>query len=365
MSLALSSTETKLLQSALRVLAAPLAYPDLPSWSAVATQHCAAFLRADQALFGLMRSDTMIVFGHGAYTSEAVQSYTEYYWRHDFVLTERRFQLGRETYHRDMLYRPGEMQRDPVYNEWSRPNRFCDTIGMSVEATNPTLAGIHFYHDTETGEYRARGVELLDLLLPAFKVGIYTWLALGTRRDAYLTALDAATDGVLLTTTSGEELDESPKLQTTLQSDPERERVSRVMRQAAATLGVWIDRHRKTTEGRSTTQPIARDLTTRTANYRILASAIPEGSVARDRAITVTIARLSPRTFTVAELRDQFGLTPRQAEVARLIADGQRNSQIASALGISSSTALHHTEEVLRKLNLHSRAAVTAALLRR
>jgi DNA-binding CsgD family transcriptional regulator len=51
-----------------------------------------------------------------------------------------------------------------------------------------------------------------------------------------------------------------------------------------------------------------------------------------------------------------YGLTQREIEVARLLADGRGNAAIASALGISPHTARHHTQHVLAKLGAHSRA---------
>ncbi|HEU5039303.1 MAG TPA: helix-turn-helix transcriptional regulator [Gemmatimonadales bacterium] len=59
---------------------------------------------------------------------------------------------------------------------------------------------------------------------------------------------------------------------------------------------------------------------------------------------------------------DRFGLTDREKEVARLLAKGRRNAAIAAALGISPHTARHHTQRVLAKLGVHSRAEAGARL---
>ncbi|MGH7482409.1 MAG: helix-turn-helix transcriptional regulator [Longimicrobiales bacterium] len=66
---------------------------------------------------------------------------------------------------------------------------------------------------------------------------------------------------------------------------------------------------------------------------------------------------------TPAEVRARFGLTPRQAEVALLLARGQTIRQVAVALSISPHTARHHAEAVLRGLRVHSKAEVAAVLL--
>lgn len=60
-------------------------------------------------------------------------------------------------------------------------------------------------------------------------------------------------------------------------------------------------------------------------------------------------------------LTRKYHLTRREAEVALLLAEGAPNMAIAEVLGISEHTARHHTQHVLVKLGLRSRAG--AALL--
>jgi DNA-binding CsgD family transcriptional regulator len=57
-------------------------------------------------------------------------------------------------------------------------------------------------------------------------------------------------------------------------------------------------------------------------------------------------------------LADRYALTARETDVAKLLLLGWSNSAVASALGISESTARHHTERVLGKLGISSRAEV-------
>ena len=52
------------------------------------------------------------------------------------------------------------------------------------------------------------------------------------------------------------------------------------------------------------------------------------------------------------------GLTNRQLEVARLLARGYTNSEIAAEAFISPKTAEHHVSAVLAKLGLPNRRAV-------
>jgi DNA-binding CsgD family transcriptional regulator len=63
-----------------------------------------------------------------------------------------------------------------------------------------------------------------------------------------------------------------------------------------------------------------------------------------------------------ATLQSTHGFTPREIQVAMLLAEGRSNVAIAAALRISPHTARHHTQRVLAKLSVHSRAAAGALL---
>jgi predicted ATPase/DNA-binding CsgD family transcriptional regulator len=58
------------------------------------------------------------------------------------------------------------------------------------------------------------------------------------------------------------------------------------------------------------------------------------------------------------------GLSSRELEVLRLLADGKSNQEIAAALFISPNTVAHHVTSILNKLGLESRAAAAAYAVR-
>jgi DNA-binding NarL/FixJ family response regulator len=70
----------------------------------------------------------------------------------------------------------------------------------------------------------------------------------------------------------------------------------------------------------------------------------------------------APAPTRTAQWQVQFGFTERETEVARLLAQGRSNVAIAEMLGISTHTARHHTQKVLGKLKVHSRAEAGAKL---
>jgi DNA-binding NarL/FixJ family response regulator len=57
-------------------------------------------------------------------------------------------------------------------------------------------------------------------------------------------------------------------------------------------------------------------------------------------------------------------LTPREAQVLSLIADGHTSREIAEALVISPRTVERHREKLLKKLNLRNRVELTRYALR-
>lgn len=59
------------------------------------------------------------------------------------------------------------------------------------------------------------------------------------------------------------------------------------------------------------------------------------------------------------------GLTPREGEVLTLLADGASNLEIAEQLTISPKTVARHRENIMAKLNLHSRAELVKYAIRK
>jgi DNA-binding CsgD family transcriptional regulator len=62
---------------------------------------------------------------------------------------------------------------------------------------------------------------------------------------------------------------------------------------------------------------------------------------------------------------EQPGITPREAEVLGLLADGLANKEIAARLGFSAHTAKFHVESLLRKLDAANRAEAVREGIRR
>ena len=65
------------------------------------------------------------------------------------------------------------------------------------------------------------------------------------------------------------------------------------------------------------------------------------------------------------EARILNGLTERELEVLGHLADGASNSEIGETLQISPKTVARHRENIMRKLNLHSRTELVKYAIRK
>jgi predicted ATPase/DNA-binding CsgD family transcriptional regulator len=77
-------------------------------------------------------------------------------------------------------------------------------------------------------------------------------------------------------------------------------------------------------------------------------------------AVVSTLARVSTPDDAERDIGVRFGLTSREMDVLRLLAQGHSNQTIADALFISVPTVKRHLSNILGKLGLPSRSAVTA-----
>lgn len=83
-----------------------------------------------------------------------------------------------------------------------------------------------------------------------------------------------------------------------------------------------------------------------------------------------SLAKLLVKDFlsneTSSKTEDSLNdLTPRENEVLTLLADGVSNQEIAEALNISPKTVARHRENIMCKLNLHSRTELVKYAIRK
>ena len=94
--------------------------------------------------------------------------------------------------------------------------------------------------------------------------------------------------------------------------------------------------------------------------FMMSAVPLPPGALAEP----VGILTVWPRSHSldVAGLRERFGFSSREAEVALLLAARRTDAEIAEALGISWHTVRSHIERIFELLGCHNRREVAARL---
>lgn len=98
---------------------------------------------------------------------------------------------------------------------------------------------------------------------------------------------------------------------------------------------------------------------------RVRASYIAPSLFGRGSTVLISAECTPADSLPDEALSQRFGLTAREIHVARLLAEGKSNAQVAADMYISPHTARTHTERVLQKLGARSRAEVGPILRRR
>lgn len=99
-------------------------------------------------------------------------------------------------------------------------------------------------------------------------------------------------------------------------------------------------------------------LRTASGSYMLRACLHASARGVGSQVVFVAVERLPTTRRTRSELRAMYALTEAEVEVTMLLALGRSNAQVADARGISPHTARRHTERILHKLGVRSRAEV-------
>jgi DNA-binding CsgD family transcriptional regulator len=360
MDLSLSPAEQLRLQEAVRTLVSPLEYPEVDGWRSAVNGAVRELLGADMASFMLPGTGTHLVHSDELPPNKIDDYPSRLATLRRIAIWRRQVALGAWT--RSMFVRPfaDAYYRSAYYNDYLVPLRCHHSIGVTISLDDGSgterYAGLLFHRDHPGKRpFGRRGLAVLHLLLPAFRSGVRVQRVLSPRRDELARSLDGLGVAVaVFDARTGRRLHHCPPLASILERDPERERLEAELRSSALAAG--------TVDARGFT-PVAREVRTRGGGYRIRVTRAP-GSLGREDTVLVLLEPTAPDLPSDAEMRERFGITRAEAHVARLLAEGRSNAEVAEALFISPHTAERHTESILRKLGIHSRAAVASALSR-
>jgi DNA-binding CsgD family transcriptional regulator len=365
MALVLSPAELAQLSAAVHVLTTPLAYDRLADWRA-------ALRGAVEPLLGVHLSGTVLPIPGEALAEgtpgsiPSAQPAHAYFsrFRADPRLVNRPWEIA--TFSADDICEWAE----PTVVEGNaacrrpRPRRLYDAVAMVV-ATGPTLtpAAAHFFRERIRGPtFGERAAGILQILVPAFAAGIHAAMRLFEHRTSLARLVDGMRQALLIFDAEGQLLYANPALQeiaaasgcqTSVFAAARRlaQRLAHVARSAARDLGL---------EGGGI--PAIEEFRAGPNRLRLWGSYLAAGAFTPGRCIVEMVEQVPAEPLGMVDLRGRFHLTERECQVAQALALGRSNREIAAALAIRERTAEHHTEHVLLKLGVHSRAAAGAVL---
>lgn len=367
MTLALDSADLKRLAQAHRVLLSPSDFGSADEWCRTVNRDLRKLLDADMATFVLPAEDGISLISDEI-PAEVLEQFPARIEPLDarWSLFDKAVDLG--AFSREQLFHlhRKEFFRSTYYNEYIVPNRLHDSLSLATslgEAPHPKqVAALVFHHEQPSGRrFGTRGLEILRLLLPSFSAGVRSYHHRIRQHVDLLQTLATLDEGLLFCDTSGNVLYRTPMLSTILADDPQSDLLMCEMTRVAA--GLWAT---EVMHGDSERRPIpevlVREVRTRANRYRMRVSRLRGDLFGQKQTTLVILKRIRSRIPSIETIRERFALSKQEAHVMVLLAEGKSNAEVAAALRISPHTARHHTEHVLERLGVNSRAQVASHL---
>lgn len=274
---------------------------------------------------------------------------------------------GRAVAHESEFVTARTRKTSAFYREFLVPNALHDLTVAGVGFGGLGASRLHFANRKPRSQAEhVERAQLVKTVLPALKSGLAMWRQLGQRRSELAYVFDALTDSILLFDAAGSMVHAntsalqlmSPTSGATI-FDIERLRNEATL---AATRLNALMRHSGVGAPTITPSAVTRDVQTQAGTITVRAALAPSWMFGREHGVLVTLEKQVARALSDTEIRSRFGLTSRELEVARGVAEGLSNQALAERFGVSFFTARNHVERVLTKMSAHSRAQVGAIL---
>lgn len=178
----------------------------------------------------------------------------------------------------------------------------------------------------------------------------------------FLRALDAMAVGLGFFSASGEFLHATRPLTTAMDAGGAGQRLRREILLFASAL-VNVVELRALGREEVVEELATRDLPDDEGSLRMKGGYIGLDLFGRGPSVLITLERPASDPLSDPYLREMFGFTRQEARIARLLAQGQPNAEIAASLFISPHTVKRHVERILQKLGARSRAEVAMRVL--
>jgi DNA-binding CsgD family transcriptional regulator len=353
MGIALSAADITAISNCSRVLLSVLDDASTQAWAGRVMDAARPLLGADRMCVALPVGDGFAVFPSDDDVREAARSYQEYYHTTDVWTTARLRALGLSVYSYDMVITRPEQNRSEFWNDWILPYRMCKPAGVSRQIEGcPVPATLMGYKGIATApRFGERELEILRLLQPSFESAVRSLERFRRTGNDLLAYVDHLPIPALVVGLGG-----------VLHAND-------AFRRALGAGGCDVI---------NAVLPGALTLlrSERRAQVPTVAGTVPgpHGTMLRWSVHMMPCAAGTPLAIVhfdlpvssqlTEEACARIGLSPRQTQVARMMADRWSYKEIASQLGIRPNTARRHCEQVLTRLGVHSRHELRQALLR-
>jgi DNA-binding CsgD family transcriptional regulator/PAS domain-containing protein len=358
------------LGGALSTLLSPLDHPDPATWLQASLAALRPALAADAAS-ALLPGPGGPEFHPGDVDPAAVRAYAAHFHRCDEGFAVRRRQLDLAVWTTTALWDATALHASEYWNDYKVPYRLYDALGVSVDADQPSAPTLFFYRDRATRPFTESEQLAAGVVAPAFSAAVRTLAAAGSAAARLAAVVDAVTEGVCVFDLDGGLVHQNgaaSRLFAGAVGDQLRHEAARAAR-AVAPLARGGRRDTSVAIGATGAMGAvgasAGDVEAGGRRYRVTATCVQGDNLGGRPAVVVCVERAGRELPDPSLLVERFGLTRREADVTHLLMQGRSNASIATTLGVSEHTARHHTERVMVKLGVRSRAQVAPTLLER
>jgi DNA-binding CsgD family transcriptional regulator len=342
----------ELLERAVSVALSPLDFPDPTSWGDALTTALCALTEASAGAFLLPPAGThWRALNHDASSDEMIAG-----WGVHEEVTER---LHDKTTGDLVLW-----ARDDLATA-DAPRRavpLSGTLGVRVRTSTGAVAAVCVHRDRSQGPTPYHLIAALRTIAPAFRAGVATWIASNICRADITRMLDSLADPALMFDAAGRVTHANGAMQRLASSanatrlHNEAQRIAWALGAVAnrrGALGVSLARSAAAADPRA-----VHSLRIGPTVFHLRGTVIGEHLFGAEPAVLVTITVAAAEPLSDDALQTSYGLTAREIQVARLVAEGLSYSEIAERLGVRFFTARNHVERTLAKLGVASRHRV-------
>jgi DNA-binding CsgD family transcriptional regulator/PAS domain-containing protein len=278
-------------------------------------------------------------------------------------------QTGRQVAHESEFIDAGTRHTSAFHHDFLAPHGLNDLTVASAAFGGLGASRLHFANRRWRSESdRTARQQLVRTVLPAFRSGLATWRQLAHRHTDLAFLFDTLSEAILLYDAKGQMIHANRAAAHLMDQSNgftlyEVERLRSEAASVARRISGLMQRAGVGAPTVSTTSA-TRDVRMTSGAFTVRGALAPAWMFGLDHGVIITIERRVARPLTDDELRARYGITTRELEVARAVAEGLSNQALAERLGVSFFTARNHVERVLGKLGAQNRAQVGPILLK-